>query len=230
MSSKINYITGYSPCLPPPSVLCGSVVFRRLGLPWSMASSGHFDHHQTYNGYKAVELLDPSFTECLMKEAMLMSRSARFQCQKKLVEQEGWPLSKECSVSEAPTPDGTSVAGSRQREVARWTKFKGPISTGDSEVSDELDGDEVEVINPFVAHSSSSSTNKPPSKEVHSHIIPSTPISFQPVLSSPKPPLPWPIIASPMKPSPIPNSRPSQVLNSHQLQPVARTSQRREDW
>ncbi|MBW0493358.1 hypothetical protein O181_033073 [Austropuccinia psidii MF-1] len=33
-----------------------------------------------------------------------------------------------------------------------------------------------------------------------------------------------------MKPSPIPQPRPSPLHTSHKLQPVARTSQRREDW
>ncbi|MBW0482467.1 hypothetical protein O181_022182 [Austropuccinia psidii MF-1] len=38
------------------------------------------------------------------------------------------------------------------------------------------------------------------------------------------------ILASPMKPSLIPKSRPSPVLTSHQSQPVACTSQRRDNW
>ncbi|MBW0540436.1 hypothetical protein O181_080151 [Austropuccinia psidii MF-1] len=32
-----------------------------------MDSSGHFNTSQTYYGYKAVEILDPAFTECLAK-------------------------------------------------------------------------------------------------------------------------------------------------------------------
>ncbi|MBW0576922.1 hypothetical protein O181_116637 [Austropuccinia psidii MF-1] len=32
-----------------------------------MASSGHFDPSQIYDGYRAVEILDPACTECLAK-------------------------------------------------------------------------------------------------------------------------------------------------------------------
>ncbi|MBW0553955.1 hypothetical protein O181_093670 [Austropuccinia psidii MF-1] len=38
-----------------------------MASPWSMASSGHFDPGQTYDGYKAVEVLDPACTEFLAK-------------------------------------------------------------------------------------------------------------------------------------------------------------------
>ena len=61
MSSKLTELTGYSP------VLCGSGVFSQLGSPWSMASLGKFDPHQTYDGYKAVGILDPPCSEFLIK-------------------------------------------------------------------------------------------------------------------------------------------------------------------
>ncbi|MBW0534573.1 hypothetical protein O181_074288 [Austropuccinia psidii MF-1] len=54
MSSKLTGITESSPSEHPPSVLCGSGVFSRFSSP-SMASSGHFDPSQTYDGYKAAE-------------------------------------------------------------------------------------------------------------------------------------------------------------------------------
>ncbi|MBW0536340.1 hypothetical protein O181_076055 [Austropuccinia psidii MF-1] len=60
-------LTESSPSVAPPSVLCGSGVFNRLPSP-SMASSGHFDLSQTYDSYKAVEVLDPASTECLARE------------------------------------------------------------------------------------------------------------------------------------------------------------------
>ncbi|MBW0566100.1 hypothetical protein O181_105815 [Austropuccinia psidii MF-1] len=66
MSSKLTELTQSSSSAPPPSVLCGSGVFSRLSSP-SMASSGHFDPPQTYEGYKAVEVLDPSCTEFLSR-------------------------------------------------------------------------------------------------------------------------------------------------------------------
>ncbi|MBW0589374.1 hypothetical protein O181_129089, partial [Austropuccinia psidii MF-1] len=66
MSSKLTELTESSPSAPPPSVLCGSGIFSQLSSP-SMASSGHFDPSQTYDGFRAVEGLDPGCTECLAK-------------------------------------------------------------------------------------------------------------------------------------------------------------------
>ncbi|MBW0588050.1 hypothetical protein O181_127765 [Austropuccinia psidii MF-1] len=66
MRSKLTEHTESSPSAPPPSVLCGSGVFSQLSLP-SMASSGHFDPSQAYDGFRAVEVLDPACTECLAK-------------------------------------------------------------------------------------------------------------------------------------------------------------------
>ncbi|MBW0574883.1 hypothetical protein O181_114598, partial [Austropuccinia psidii MF-1] len=66
MSSKLTELTESSPSAPPPSVLRGSGVFSQLSSP-SMASSGHFDPSQTYDGFRAVEVLDPACTEFLAK-------------------------------------------------------------------------------------------------------------------------------------------------------------------
>ncbi|MBW0587663.1 hypothetical protein O181_127378 [Austropuccinia psidii MF-1] len=66
MSSKLTELTESSPSAPPTPVLCGSGVFSQLSSP-SMASSGHFDPSQTYDGFRAVEVLDPACTECLAK-------------------------------------------------------------------------------------------------------------------------------------------------------------------
>ncbi|MBW0492392.1 hypothetical protein O181_032107 [Austropuccinia psidii MF-1] len=146
MSSKLTELTESSPSAVPPSVLCGSGIFTQLPLPWSRASSGHFDPAQTYDGYKAVEGLDPAHTKCLAKgkncfqhynpnpskfhlcfvvknpchcTGPLASNARRFLWSKK-----DGPFGKEFPVSEAPTPD---VTCSRKRDVARWTNVGGPI-------------------------------------------------------------------------------------------------------
>ncbi|MBW0497810.1 hypothetical protein O181_037525 [Austropuccinia psidii MF-1] len=68
MSSKLTELTEPSPSVLLPSVFCGSGIFHQLGSSCSIPSSGHFDPFQTYDGYKAVEVLDPSCTECLNEE------------------------------------------------------------------------------------------------------------------------------------------------------------------
>ncbi|MBW0469145.1 hypothetical protein O181_008860 [Austropuccinia psidii MF-1] len=95
-----------------------------------MASSGHFDPSQLYDGYKEVEVLDPSFAEGFHKGRKCFQhnnpRSSKFQncfVGKKVFQHAGVPLSnirqylwskkdgpfeKELPVSEAPTPNGTS--------------------------------------------------------------------------------------------------------------------------
>ncbi|MBW0470144.1 hypothetical protein O181_009859 [Austropuccinia psidii MF-1] len=217
MSSKLTELTESSPSAPPPSVLCGSGVFSRLSSP-SMASSGHFDPSQTYDGYRAVEVLDPACSECLAKgkDRFQHYNSQSSKCHycfigKKpcchtgalssnlrgfLWSRKDGPYGKEFSVSEAPTPDGTSgfsqLTGSRQRDVARWTNVGGQIPVSgrpiysssevpiprinnegvlkrirriadspadpDAEGSDELDGEEVEVVPHSVGHPSSNSS------------------------------------------------------------------------
>ncbi|MBW0589628.1 hypothetical protein O181_129343 [Austropuccinia psidii MF-1] len=95
-----------------------------------MASSGHFDPSQTYDGYREVELLDPSCTECLAKGKDCFQhynpQSSKchycfigkkpFHCtgvpssnvRRYLWSRKDGPFGKEFPVSEAPTPDGTS--------------------------------------------------------------------------------------------------------------------------
>ncbi|MBW0561136.1 hypothetical protein O181_100851 [Austropuccinia psidii MF-1] len=89
MSSKLTELTESSPSALPPFVLCGYGILSRL------ASSGHFDPSQTYDGYRAVEVLDPACTESSNVRRYLWSRK-------------DGPFGKEFPVSEAPTPDGTS--------------------------------------------------------------------------------------------------------------------------
>ncbi|MBW0573990.1 hypothetical protein O181_113705, partial [Austropuccinia psidii MF-1] len=129
MSSKLTEITESSPSTPPPSVLCGSGIFSRLYSP-SMASSGHFNPSQTYDGYKAVEILDPACTECLArgKDCFQHYNPRSSKChyffigkrpccctgvptsnvRRYLWSRKDGPFGKELPFSEAPTPDGTS--------------------------------------------------------------------------------------------------------------------------
>ncbi|MBW0560070.1 hypothetical protein O181_099785 [Austropuccinia psidii MF-1] len=121
-----------------------------------MASSGHVDPTQTYDGYKAVKVLDPAHTECLEKGRDFFEhynpRSSKFhycfigkkpcRCTGKqasnirryLWSKKDGPFEKEFPVSEAPTLDGTlgysALTGSRKRDVARWTNAGGPIPVG----------------------------------------------------------------------------------------------------
>ncbi|MBW0515754.1 hypothetical protein O181_055469 [Austropuccinia psidii MF-1] len=94
-----------------------------------MDSSGHFHPDQTYDGYKAVEALEPSCTECLKKGKQCFHpyNHQSFKCHHCFVgkkpcqnpaallsniRQYLWsknndPFGRELPVSEAPTPDGT---------------------------------------------------------------------------------------------------------------------------
>ncbi|MBW0587247.1 hypothetical protein O181_126962 [Austropuccinia psidii MF-1] len=89
MSSKLTELTETSPSTPPPSVLCGSGIFSQLSSP-SMASSGHFDPSQTYDGFRVVEVLDPACTECLAKETMSSYWVDFVQRQEAFMEQKRW--------------------------------------------------------------------------------------------------------------------------------------------
>ncbi|MBW0570328.1 hypothetical protein O181_110043 [Austropuccinia psidii MF-1] len=130
MSSKLTELTESSPSALPPSVLCDSGVFSQLS-SLSMASSGNFDPCQTYDSYKAVEVLDPAFTECLTsgKDFFQHYNPRSSKCHYCFIGKRpccctGVPTSnvrrylwsrkhgtfgKEFPFSEAPTPDGTSV-------------------------------------------------------------------------------------------------------------------------
>ncbi|MBW0496572.1 hypothetical protein O181_036287 [Austropuccinia psidii MF-1] len=108
----------------------------------------------------------------------------------------------------------------------------------DAEGSDELDGEEVEVVPNSIGHKSSASPSQPGSRIFQIHLLPSNPRNFQPVLStipssipppSPNPSTCRPSLASPVIPSPSPKPRNSPMVTFQQLQPVASSSQRRED-
>ncbi|MBW0589773.1 hypothetical protein O181_129488 [Austropuccinia psidii MF-1] len=265
MSSKLTELTESSPSAPPPSVLHGSGIFSQLSSP-SMASSGHFDPSQTYDGFSAVEVLDPACTECLAKGKDCFQH---YNPQlRHLWSRKDGPYGQEFPILEEPTPDTTSefsqLTGSRQRDVARWTSVGGPIPVGgrpihyssevpisrtntdgvvkvvkkirriadspsdpDAEGSDELDGEEVEVVPHSVGHPSSNSSAQPLANRFQSQVIPSTPRTFQPMLASIPttipPPSPTTSHARPalnpeVRPSPVQPSRISPMTTSHQLQ------------
>ncbi|MBW0468993.1 hypothetical protein O181_008708 [Austropuccinia psidii MF-1] len=123
------------------------------------------------------------------------------------------------------------LTGSRQRDVARWTKFGGiipniskPICSSSEvaiskinnksvvkrirRISDsptDLDGEEAGGVNQSIVKLSCASPTQPPTKGFYSQVIPSTPRSSQPVLLT----IPYSI------PPPSPNTstaRPSIVL------------------
>ncbi|MBW0485915.1 hypothetical protein O181_025630 [Austropuccinia psidii MF-1] len=152
MSSKLTEITKSSPSVLPLPVPHGSGILRQFSSP-SMAFSGHFDPTQTYDGYKAVEVLDPAFTEYLVKgkdffEHYNPRSSKRHYCfigkkpcrhtgkqasnvRRRLWSKKDGPFGKEFPVSETPTLDVTSgysaLTVSRKRDVVRWTNVGGPI-------------------------------------------------------------------------------------------------------
>ncbi|MBW0474755.1 hypothetical protein O181_014470 [Austropuccinia psidii MF-1] len=89
----------------------------------------------------------------------------------------------------------------------------------DAEGSDELDGEEVEVINNPVGHLSSTSPSQPPAKRFQSCLIPSAPRDFKPTLATiPTSFPPASPSSSHTRPSMIPAVRPSPIVTSQQLQ------------
>ncbi|MBW0574168.1 hypothetical protein O181_113883 [Austropuccinia psidii MF-1] len=238
MSSKLTELTESSPSAPPPSVLHGCGILSQFSSP-SMASSGNFDPTQTYDGYNAVEVLDPACTECLAKgkdcfehynpryskchycfiwkKPCCRNGKQASNVRRYLWSKKDGPFGKEFPVSEAPTLDGM------QRDVARWTNVGRPIPVGGRPIYSSSE-DPISRIN---------TEGIPPAKRFQSQIIPSTPRSFQPTLSA--------IPASPhsshtrsalnpaVRPSPIQKPRNTPIVTSQQLQPGASTSRRREE-
>ncbi|MBW0460532.1 hypothetical protein O181_000247 [Austropuccinia psidii MF-1] len=107
-----------------------------------------------------------------------------------------------------------------------------------SEGSDELDGEEIEVVPKSISNPSSASPSQPASRRFQSQVIPSNPRNSQPILStipslipphSPNTSTTSPASVSPVRPSPIPPPRNSPMVTSQQPQPVASSSRRRED-
>ncbi|MBW0593877.1 hypothetical protein O181_133592 [Austropuccinia psidii MF-1] len=265
-----------------------------------MGSSGHFDPSQTYDGFREVEVVDPSCTECLAKGkdcfqhynpqlskchfCFIQKKPCRCtgvtssNVRRHLWSRKDGHFGQEFPIPEEPTPDATSgfsqLTGSRQRDVARWTNVGGPITIGgrsiysisevpisrtntdgvvkvvkkirrisdspsdpDAEWSDELDGEEVEVVPHSVGHPSSNSSAQPIANRFQSQVIPNTPRTFQPMLASIPttipPPSPSTSHARPalnpeVRPSPVQQSRSSPIATSRQLQPLASSRRRRD--
>ncbi|MBW0576810.1 hypothetical protein O181_116525 [Austropuccinia psidii MF-1] len=104
----------------------------------------------------------------------------------------------------------------------------------DAEGSDELDGEEAEVVPNSAGHSVDSSPSQTPAKGFQSHILHNTPRNFQPTLSTIPPASPnashtRPALNQLVRPSPIPQFRNSPMVTSQQPQTVASTSRRREE-
>ncbi|MBW0519748.1 hypothetical protein O181_059463 [Austropuccinia psidii MF-1] len=111
---------------------------------------------------------------------------------------------KEFQVSEAPTPDGT--------------------------YRDVLDGEEVEVIHNSISHQFSTSPSHPHARRFQSNLILSTPNTIQPTLDTVPTSLPPPSPTSfTTRLALIPEVRPSPIVTSQQLQPVAGSSRRIEE-
>ncbi|MBW0541110.1 hypothetical protein O181_080825 [Austropuccinia psidii MF-1] len=232
MSLKLTEITESSPSVKPPSVLCGFGIFSWLGSPWSMASSGHFDPSQLDDEYKAVEVLDLAFTEFLKKGRQCFQhynhRSSKFHhcfVGKKPCQFPGTPLSNvrwQREVERWTNAGGLIPTGGRpiysssevpismtnyQGVVKRIRRTANSPTNTDSEESDKLDSEEVEVMNPSIGHHSRTSPSQPAAKIFQSQ----------------------PVLVSPMRPSPIPQPRHSPMVTYQQLKPVSSSSRRRED-
>ncbi|MBW0541722.1 hypothetical protein O181_081437 [Austropuccinia psidii MF-1] len=207
MSSKLTELTESSPSAPPPSG-----ILSRFSSPL-MASSDHFDPTKTYDVYKAVEVLDPAFTECLEKGKDFFEHyNPRYsRCHYCFIGKN--PC--RCTGKQASNIQEVFV---EQRDLSRWTNVGGFIPVGgspiysssefpisrintegivkrigqiadsppdpDSEGSDELDGKEVEVVSNSAGHPFNTSPSQPPSKRFQSQIIPSTPRNLQPTLAT----------------------------------------------
>ncbi|MBW0573562.1 hypothetical protein O181_113277 [Austropuccinia psidii MF-1] len=243
MSSKLTELTESSPSAPPPSVLCGSGIFSQFSSP-SMASSGHFDPSQTYDGCRAVEILDPACTKCLAKECHLLTSGGIYGVEKMDL------FGKELPVSEAPTtPDETAgfsqLTGSRQRDVARWTNVGGPIPVGGRPIYSSSEVPISRINTEGVVRRIRRIADSPTDPDAEGtdeldascQVIPSTPRTFQPVLasipttippSSPSTSLARPALNPAVRPSPSQQPRNSPIATSQQLQPVASSSRRRD--
>ncbi|MBW0580362.1 hypothetical protein O181_120077, partial [Austropuccinia psidii MF-1] len=121
--------------------------------------------------------------------------------------------------------------------VKRIRRISDSPADPDAEGSDELDGEEVVVVPHSVGHSSNNSSAQPLANRFQSQVIPSTPRTFQPVLSSIPTTIPpsspstshaRPALNPEVRPSPSQQPRNSPITTSQQLQPVASSSRRRD--
>ncbi|MBW0560711.1 hypothetical protein O181_100426 [Austropuccinia psidii MF-1] len=157
------------------------------------------------------------------EEAMPLYWEASFQCQEVFIEQRdvarwtdvGGPI----PFGGRPIYSSSEVPISRintEGIVKRIRQISDSPPDPDAEGSDELDGEEVEVIPHSAGHPSNSSPSKPLAKRFQSQVIPSTPRSFQPTLAiiptsippaSPHSSHTRPALNTAVRPSPIQKSR-----------------------
>ncbi|MBW0491684.1 hypothetical protein O181_031399 [Austropuccinia psidii MF-1] len=132
-------------------------------------------------------------------------------------------------------PDGLMLEGPSHEKNKTNCQFP---PDPDAEGSDELDGEEAEVVPNSLGHPSNTSPSQPPSKRFQSQIIPSTPRDFRPTLATVPTSIPpasphsshtRPALNPAVRPSPIQQPRNSPIVTSQQLQPVASTSRRSEE-
>ncbi|MBW0530613.1 hypothetical protein O181_070328 [Austropuccinia psidii MF-1] len=97
----------------------------------------------------------------------------------------------------------------------------------DAEGSDELDGEEAEVVLSSAGNQSSISPSQPAAKRFQSQIVPISPMNLQPALSTI--PSSIPSFLSAIRQSPILQPRSFPLVTSQKFQPVASSSRRRED-
>ncbi|MBW0479864.1 hypothetical protein O181_019579 [Austropuccinia psidii MF-1] len=125
------------------------------------------------------------------------------------------------SISEVPISRITT-----EGVVKRIRQIANPPPNLDAEGSDELDGEEVEVVLKSAGHHSSTSPSQSAAKRFQSQLVPSTPRNFQPVFStipstillhSPSPSTSSPALVPTMRPSPIPQPRNSPMVTSQKL-------------
>ncbi|MBW0500259.1 hypothetical protein O181_039974 [Austropuccinia psidii MF-1] len=115
--------------------------------------------------------------------------------------------------------------------VKRIRRIANSPPDSDSEGSDELDGEEVEVVPNSAGHPSNTSPSQPPSKRFQSQVIPISPRTFQctpPAIppASPNSSHTRPTLNPAVRSSPIQQPRNSPIVTSQQLQPVGSTSRR----
>ncbi|MBW0568100.1 hypothetical protein O181_107815 [Austropuccinia psidii MF-1] len=224
MSSKLTELSESPPSEPPPSVLCGSGIFSQLFSP-SMASSGHFDPYKTYDGFREVEVLDPACTECLAKERMGVLGKNSPSLRNPLLMQLQDFLNRDVArwtnvggpipVGGRPIYSSSEVPISRTntervvKVVKRVRRINDFPTDPDAEGSDELDG-EVQVVPHSVGHPSGNFSTQPLVNRFQSQVIPSTPRTFRPILSS--------------NPTSIPSPSPSTSHARPALNPAVRPS------
>ncbi|MBW0513732.1 hypothetical protein O181_053447 [Austropuccinia psidii MF-1] len=175
LSSKLTDLTESSPSALPPSFLCGSGNFSQLSSP-SMASSGHVDASQTYDGFRAVEVLDPA---CTKLTGSTQRDVARWTNVGGPIPVGGRPIysSSEVLISRTNTEGVVKV-------VKRIGRIDDSPTDPDAEGNDELDCEEVQVVPNSVGHPSRNSSTQPLANRFQSQGIPSTPRTFQPIHAS----------------------------------------------